>query len=187
MCSGSHKRHNEQGATQCYQAFLVFLFVCLLVCLFVFFFFCFFFLSEWCLGAGNVHNPVVLLVLFLVDEFPSTFFHPTIWLSPWPMPPVCFAVANKRFLLAGSSECRLREHAPVEDRYHVDVHRRCGRRAIQGQLLDDGTRAGKPTARLQYVCWSLGGCLKKASRLKYSGSRPIRINFTSRFRSLQKL
>ena len=24
MCSGSHKRHNEQGATQCYQAFLVF-------------------------------------------------------------------------------------------------------------------------------------------------------------------
>ena len=23
VCSGSHKRHNEQGATQCYQAFLV--------------------------------------------------------------------------------------------------------------------------------------------------------------------
>ncbi len=24
VCSGSHKRHHEQGATQCYQAFLVF-------------------------------------------------------------------------------------------------------------------------------------------------------------------
>ena len=24
VCSGSHKRHNERGATQCYQAFLVF-------------------------------------------------------------------------------------------------------------------------------------------------------------------
>ena len=24
VCSGSHKGHNEQGATQCYQAFLVF-------------------------------------------------------------------------------------------------------------------------------------------------------------------
>ena len=26
VCSGSHKRHNEQGATQCYQAFLGFFF-----------------------------------------------------------------------------------------------------------------------------------------------------------------
>ena len=63
VCSGSHKRHNEQGATQCYQAFLVFLdstqlhqLILVFVMSLLVFSFCFVFLGATRLTRATTHR-----------------------------------------------------------------------------------------------------------------------------------